>query len=171
MPSLRYSRGSHVTSPLRFRYAFRPSGHPLAEDAASCPFASIEDHDETLIARWNAVVRLEDTVWHLGDFCYHCGEDHTRSVFDRLRGKTPLPGSRQPRQDRRAATLGRYLRRRPGGPSRSMSWPIKRPEPSGSGGYASHLLEMQDGPTPGSGTSGRPTCSKTPATSGGDGHR
>lgn len=51
------------------------------------PFASIEEHDETLIANWNAVVRPDDTVWHLGDFCYRCGEDYARSVFGRLRGK------------------------------------------------------------------------------------
>lgn len=51
------------------------------------PFASIEEHDETLIANWNAVVRPEDTVWHLGDFCYRCSEDYARSVFGRLRGR------------------------------------------------------------------------------------
>jgi calcineurin-like phosphoesterase family protein len=51
------------------------------------PFASIEAHDETLIANWNAVVRPDDTVWHLGDFCYRCSEGHARSVFDRLRGR------------------------------------------------------------------------------------
>ncbi|WP_342148590.1 metallophosphoesterase [Methylorubrum sp. SB2] len=54
---------------------------------ASRPFASIEEHDETLIARWNEAVRPDDTVWHLGDFCYRCGEDYARSVFDRLRGR------------------------------------------------------------------------------------
>lgn len=31
------------------------------------PFATIEDHDRELIARWNAVVTKRDTVWHLGD--------------------------------------------------------------------------------------------------------
>lgn len=51
------------------------------------PFASIEEHDETLIANWNAVVRPEDIIWHLGDFCYRCSEDHARSIFGRLRGR------------------------------------------------------------------------------------
>lgn len=32
------------------------------------PFKSIEEHDEELIKRWNATVRPQDTVWHLGDF-------------------------------------------------------------------------------------------------------
>ena len=51
------------------------------------PFASIEEHDETLIANWNATVRPGDTFWHLGNFCYRCSEDHARSVFRRLAGR------------------------------------------------------------------------------------
>lgn len=31
------------------------------------PFATIEEHDRELVARWNAVVTKRDTVWHLGD--------------------------------------------------------------------------------------------------------
>lgn len=30
-------------------------------------FASLEEHDEEIITRWNANVRPGDTVWHLGD--------------------------------------------------------------------------------------------------------
>ncbi|WP_144758795.1 metallophosphoesterase [Methylobacterium dankookense] len=51
------------------------------------PFASIVEHDETLIANWNTAVRPEDTVWHLGDFCYRCSEEYARSVFGRLKGR------------------------------------------------------------------------------------
>ncbi|WP_272481485.1 MULTISPECIES: metallophosphoesterase [Methylobacterium] len=51
------------------------------------PFASIEAHDEALIANWNGVVGPGDTVWHLGDFCYRCSEDYARSVFERLAGR------------------------------------------------------------------------------------
>ncbi|PIK72043.1 MULTISPECIES: hypothetical protein [Methylobacterium] len=43
------------------------------------PFASIEEHDETLIANRNAAVGTDDTVRHLGDFCYRRGEDHAGS--------------------------------------------------------------------------------------------
>ena len=50
------------------------------------PFASIEEHDETLIANWNAVVRPEDTVWHLGDFAFNCSLEHARKCFDGLNG-------------------------------------------------------------------------------------
>lgn len=31
------------------------------------PFATIEEHDEALVAAWNARVRPGDDVWHLGD--------------------------------------------------------------------------------------------------------
>lgn len=54
------------------------------------PFASIEEHDETLIAAWNAVVRPEDEVWHLGDFAYRCTQEHARRCFDRLNGRKRL---------------------------------------------------------------------------------
>lgn len=33
------------------------------------PYASIEEHDRDLIARWNSAVRPCDKVYHLGDFC------------------------------------------------------------------------------------------------------
>lgn len=36
-------------------------------EAAARPFASIDEHDKELVARWNAVVTKRDTVWHLGD--------------------------------------------------------------------------------------------------------
>ncbi|KQO67639.1 metallophosphoesterase [Methylobacterium sp. Leaf87] len=51
------------------------------------PFATIEEHDEALIANWNAVVGPRDTIWHLGDFCYRCPEDRARAIFSRLRGR------------------------------------------------------------------------------------
>ena len=38
------------------------------------PFSTIEEHDRELVQRWNAVVRKDDTVWHLGDV-YFGGRD------------------------------------------------------------------------------------------------
>lgn len=58
--------------------------------AAPRPFASVEEHDATLVARWNAVVRPGDTVWCLGDFAYKCTEDHARRLFARLAGRKLL---------------------------------------------------------------------------------
>ncbi|GJD46027.1 hypothetical protein AFCDBAGC_3907 [Methylobacterium cerastii] len=54
------------------------------------PFASIEAHDEALVAAWNAIVRPDDIVWHLGDFAHKCSFDHAASIFSRLRGKKYL---------------------------------------------------------------------------------
>lgn len=54
------------------------------------PFASIAEHDEAIVERWNALVRPEDEVWHLGDFAFDCSLEHARSVFDRLNGTKHL---------------------------------------------------------------------------------
>lgn len=37
------------------------------------PFATIEEHDATLVDRWNSVVNKNDTVWHLGDVLFGLG--------------------------------------------------------------------------------------------------
>jgi len=47
-------------------------------------FASIQEHDEALIERWNAVVGEDDEVWHLGDFAYRTSYEHAQAVFRRL---------------------------------------------------------------------------------------
>jgi calcineurin-like phosphoesterase family protein len=50
------------------------------------PFASVEEMDEVLIARWNAAVREDDEVYHLGDFATLEG-DNLGAVLDRLSGR------------------------------------------------------------------------------------
>lgn len=49
-------------------------------------FASVEAHDEALIARWNAVVATDDTLWHLGDFAAGASRAYCAAVFARLNG-------------------------------------------------------------------------------------
>lgn len=39
-------------------------------EAATRPFASVEEHDAELVRRWNATVNKHDTVWHLGDVLF-----------------------------------------------------------------------------------------------------
>jgi len=49
------------------------------------PYATIEEHDEGLIANWNSVVKPEDTVYHLGDFNLGNWEKASK-IKDRLNG-------------------------------------------------------------------------------------
>ena len=50
------------------------------------PFASVEEHDERIIAAWNNRVRPTDQIWHLGDFAFGCSAEHARAAFGRLNG-------------------------------------------------------------------------------------
>lgn len=53
------------------------------------PFRDLDHMREELIARWNAVVQPNDTVYVLGDFALG-GSDHKPLVFNRLMGKKIL---------------------------------------------------------------------------------
>lgn len=59
----------------------RADGSPLRA------FSSTEEMDETMIANWNAVVRPEDSVYHLGDFVIN---RRNMSVGHRLNGRKRL---------------------------------------------------------------------------------
>lgn len=39
-------------------------------ESAARPFASVEEHDNELVRRWNDTVGPKDTVWHLGDVLF-----------------------------------------------------------------------------------------------------
>lgn len=56
------------------------------------PFDSIELMDEALILEWNRVVKPDDTVYHLGDFCLG-DEQMARRYFLRLNGKILILGN------------------------------------------------------------------------------
>jgi calcineurin-like phosphoesterase family protein len=58
-------------------------GHTKIMQYCKRPFDSIEEMDETIIERHNAVVRPKDTVYHLGDFSFW---NHGK-YLDRLKGK------------------------------------------------------------------------------------
>lgn len=57
---------------------------------SSRPFADLEAMTEVLVGNWNAVVRPEDTVYHLGDFALSWGSKHRElidSLLSRLAGQ------------------------------------------------------------------------------------
>ncbi|MCE4226676.1 metallophosphoesterase [Methylobacterium sp. C25] len=62
-------------------------GHRNIIDYCKRPFGSVEAMDEAMIARWNAVVGVDDEVWHLGDFAYRCGPNRMAEIFHRLHGR------------------------------------------------------------------------------------
>ena len=43
-----------------------------------------------MIRAWNAVVRPQDIVWHLGDFAYKCTIEYAESVRARLNRRIRL---------------------------------------------------------------------------------
>lgn len=53
------------------------------------PFASLIEHDEALIIRWNEVVAEHDEVWHLGDFA-RGGKASVEALLSRLNGRKHL---------------------------------------------------------------------------------
>lgn len=54
------------------------------------PFADMAEHDEALVAAWNAVVAPGDTVFHLGDFCAARPEARAGDLLARLVGEKHL---------------------------------------------------------------------------------
>jgi calcineurin-like phosphoesterase family protein len=65
-------------------------GHAKILGYCDRPFASVEEMDAELIRRWNALVKPEDTVYHLGDFAW----GDPRKYYDRLNGLIYIvPGS------------------------------------------------------------------------------
>lgn len=51
------------------------------------PFSTLEEMHEVMIDRWNSVVRCNDIVYHLGDFCF--GRSNM-AIAARLNGKKRL---------------------------------------------------------------------------------
>ena len=53
------------------------------------PFSSIEEMNDTIINNWNSVVKENDIVFHLGDFCF-CGSDKFKELIEKLNGRIYL---------------------------------------------------------------------------------
>jgi calcineurin-like phosphoesterase family protein len=65
-------------------------GHSGIIKMCGRPFATVDEMERELVLRWNAVVRPEDEVWHLGDFSHRADERVARRVFGALNGRKRL---------------------------------------------------------------------------------
>jgi len=61
-------------------------GHANIIKSCNRPFHNANHHDEELILRWNTVVPVDGTVYHLGDFCWG-NERRASYIISRLNGK------------------------------------------------------------------------------------
>jgi calcineurin-like phosphoesterase family protein len=77
-------------------------GHANIIKHCSRPFSTVEEMDASLIATWNAVVRPDDDIWHLGDFSYRSAKapaDYLRRLSGR---KHLVSGNHDTEQSRNA---------------------------------------------------------------------
>lgn len=61
-------------------------GHANIIKYCNRPFTSASEMDMTLIQRWNSVVKPEDTVYFLGDFCFAVTEQ-AKAYLSQLHGQ------------------------------------------------------------------------------------
>jgi calcineurin-like phosphoesterase family protein len=73
----------YVTSDQHF-------GHSGARTLYRRPFASVAEMDRQMVARWNALVKPDDEVWHLGDFAVRQTADRVTSLLNELHGRKHL---------------------------------------------------------------------------------
>lgn len=64
-------------------------GHKNIIHHCARPFGSVEEMDDKLIENWNARVRPDDDVWHLGDFCFRNAKN-AETYLLRLNGRKHL---------------------------------------------------------------------------------
>jgi calcineurin-like phosphoesterase family protein len=60
----------------------------LAYESDARPFETIAEHDDALVARWNATVGKRDVVWLLGDVAWSA--EAARAAIPRLQGRLRL---------------------------------------------------------------------------------
>jgi calcineurin-like phosphoesterase family protein len=82
-------------------------GHEAIIRHCDRPFTSVEEMDEALIDKWNAVVGKNDIVYHLGDVGFS-NDTHTLECVSRLRGhKRLISGNHDPVHPRHRKSAGR----------------------------------------------------------------
>ena len=91
-------------------------GHANIIKHCARPFATAEDMDAALIANWNALVRADDDIWHLGDFSYRSARP-LADYLRRLNGRSILSGTTMTTNSAGPRRAGRHPRLTPRRPS------------------------------------------------------
>lgn len=66
-------------------------GHANIIKYCNRPFSSVEEMDKTIIDNWNTIVKPEDEVYFLGDFCFgRPGQKVSKEYREKLNGKIHL---------------------------------------------------------------------------------
>jgi calcineurin-like phosphoesterase family protein len=65
-------------------------GDPRALRFDRRPFASLAEHDEALVERWNETAGRQDEVWHLGDFALGPPPQRVSELLRLLNGRKHL---------------------------------------------------------------------------------
>lgn len=55
----------------------------------SRPFSNVSEMNDVTIDKWNSIIKEDDIVYHLGDFCFG-NESKIQEIQDRLKGKIVL---------------------------------------------------------------------------------
>src|ERR1700759_3002212 len=65
-------------------------GHAGALSLYRRPFASVPEMNAAMLERWNAAVRPDDDVWHLGDFAVRTDATAATQLLRALHGRKHL---------------------------------------------------------------------------------
>lgn len=84
-------------------------GHTKVIEYASRPFTDSHEMDEAMIARWNAIVRPGDLVYHLGDFALSRPEHAVKTVRRLMGNKYLVFGNHDKRLRKDVEFLGCWV--------------------------------------------------------------
>jgi len=65
-------------------------GHKNIIKYCNRPFDNVKDMDETMVKKWNQVVKPSDTIRVVGDFAFTCSMEYALSIIKRLNGTKHL---------------------------------------------------------------------------------
>jgi calcineurin-like phosphoesterase family protein len=77
-----FGEGSFLEVDMIFFTADTHFGHDKIIEYCNRPFRSVEEMDKEMIFRWNELIKSNDRVFHLGDFCF----GDPKRYLDRLNG-------------------------------------------------------------------------------------